>query len=448
MINKISLEQEIDNILSNSTEEKFPEIKLIIHTPDKDIEVKYLITLDVIRNFDIAVTDIVIADFLLPMGDYIEHLYKNRSRLEATISIKRGYKVNSIRYKTLILNVDKDIVNSKVKSLDKENLNKVNLIDVKIQLIPVELMLLKKLTHEGIYHNLTSLEVTKYSLTYELSKVKLYGSFFKLNINAYDSKYKVKHPSIIIPTGTKLAKIPLYLQDTYGLYNYTPNVYFQLDNDLNKNLYIWIYPTIDLNRVYKENKIGMIYNTVKKGFDESEKSYYIAGTQLKLVTNKIEISGDNYNELFDKGKGLEFEPVVENITGYNYNIKEEIDNTPTNMSLYVVEDKDGMDISTNIGLVNNLASVNAALTSKKIALLQTTIYNFTGLWGEDPSKQLLYPGMPIFYIYNTKKNNINKTVKLPGTLMRQHIVFQLQKKTMSSTFMLGVEKPLLAEENI
>ena len=448
MINKIPLEQEIENILHKSVEEEFPEIKLILHTPEKDIEVKYLITLDVIRNFDTAVTDIIIADFLLPMGDYIEHLYKNRSRLEATISIKRGYKVNSIRHKALILNVDKDIVNSKIKSLDIENLNKVNLIDVKLQLIPIELMLLKKLMHEGIYHNLTSLEVAKYSIAYELSKVKLYGSFFKLNMYAYDSEYKVKQPSIIIPTGTKLAKIPLYLQNNYGLYNYAPNIYFQLDSDLNKNLYIWIYPTVDLNRVYKEDKICMVYNTVKKGFDESEKSYYLSGNQLKLVTSKIEISGDNYNELFDKGKGLEFEPVIENITGYNYDINKDIDNNPTNLDLYVVEDKDGMDISTNIGLVNNLASVNALLTAKKIAVLQTTIYNFTGLWGEDPSKQLLYPGMPTFYIYNTKKNNINKTVKLPGTLMRQHIVFQIQKKTTSSTFMLGVEKPLLAEENL
>jgi len=59
---------------------------------------------------------------------------------------------------------------------------------------------------------------------------------------------------------------------------------------------------------------------------------------------------------------------------------------------------------------------------------------------------LIYPGMPVSYIYNTKQNGLNKIMKLPGTIMKQHITFQIQKKTMSTVLLLGIKKPLLVME--
>jgi len=449
MIENIKLENEITAILNQSVEEEFPQISMVLHTPNEDITIDYLTSLDVERDFEKSLADIIYSSFIMQLGDYANRLYKNRSRLEATLCIKRKNKQNCVRYKALILNVDKNITSSKLQSLGADKLNNINVVEVKLQLIPIELILLKKVEHEGIYSNVTRDEVIKKSMLYELSKVKLYNEYFKLNYYIYESDFKDKLETVLIPTGTKIGKIPLYVQEHYGLYNFSANAYFKLDNDINKNLYIWVYPTVDFKRVEKERNICMVYNTIRTGLSMTEKSYYKNNGQLKLVTDTSEISGDNYNNLFNIGKGIEYQKVSDNLQGFKYDIDNNKDISLPNKRVMINNVNDGMDFTRNIGLTDNVGNVNSLLTYNKIAYIQTVIYNFSGLWGEDPANELIYPGMPIYYIYNTKNNGINKIMRLPGTIMKQYISFQILKKTMSTVLLLGVKKPILAleEEN-
>ena len=445
MINNINLENEINNILSNSVEEEFPAISATLHTPKDDYVIDYIVTLDIERDFESALTDIVFLDCIIPMGDYINEFYKFKSKLEITLCFKRGHKQNCNRYKALILNVDKNINSSKIQSLDTSDLNNINVIELKLQLIPIELILIKKLEHEGIYHNIKRDEVVKQSMLYEFSKVKIYGNYLNLNYNIVESDIPDKLETVILPTGTKVAKIPHYVQDKYGLYNFNVNSYFRLDNDIDKNMYIWVYPTVDFNRVNKEQNIGYIYNTVKTGISATEQSYYLDNHQLKLITDTSEITGDDYNSLFNSGKGVEYQKTTDNIQTFNYDIDNKKDNYGLNKKVLTVFDKDGMDNTTNIGLTDNERQVNCLLNMNKIAYVQVVIYNFTGLYGSDPLEELIYPGMPFYYIYNKQKDKLNKTMKLPGIITKQHITFQILQKTMSSVILLGVKKPLMME---
>ena len=441
MISKISLEKEIDKISEESEEELFPNVSVTVHTESEDLKVTQLLTVDVKRDFKRALTDIITLEFLLPLGDYVHIIHKNKNKIEATLCLEKLYKQKCRRYKAIVLNADNNSTNSKMNSVGQDDLNKTNFVTVTLQLVPVELMLLKKLKHEGIYRNITAYDVLLHSIVYEIAKLKLYGTFFNINLNAYKSEFTTKYENIIIPKGTKLGKIPTLLQEKYGYYNFSGNTYFQLDNEIKKNLYLWIYPTVDFERVVKDTNIGMLYNTTKKGSGSSEKSYWKKNHQLKLVTDKVKIHGGNHNELFDKGKGLSFQRATDNLSSYHYDIKKDEDNYKTNKDILVIDDGDGMDNTTDVGILDNVHKLNSALNVNKLAYIETTIYNFTGLWEKEPLEQLIYPGMPFYYIYSAEKDGLSKTMKLPGTIIEQNIHYDIKQKTMSSSILLGVKKP-------
>ena len=445
MISKISLEKEIDNILHESEEEIFPTISLTVHTEDLDLPIDQLLTIDIKRDFKNALTDIITTEFLLPLGDYVHIIHKNKNKLEATLCLEKYYKQKCRRYKAIVLNVDSNSTNSKMNSVSQEDLNKTNFVTVTLQLVPVELMLLKKLKHEGIYRNITAYDTLLQSIIYEIAKLKLYGTFFNINLNAYKSEFTTKYENIIIPRGTKLGKIPTLLQEKYGYYSFSGNIYFQLDNEIKKNLYLWIYPTVDFERVKKDANIGMLYNTTKKGSSTSEKSHWKKNHQLKLVTDTVKIHGSDHNTLFDKGKGLSFQSATDNLTSYHYDIKKDEDNYTTNKDILVTQDEDGMDNTTDAGILDNVHKLNSALNVNKLSYIETTLYNFTGLWENEPLEQLIYPGMPFYYIYNAEHNGLNKTMKLPGTIIEQNIHYGIKQKTMSSSILLGVLKPSMSK---
>ena len=447
MVDNIALEKEITKILDESTEEQFPTITATIHTQSEDLKIDHITSVDVKRDFKNALTDIITLEFLLPLGDYVHIIHKNKNKLETTLCLEKYYKQKCRRYKSLVLNVDSNSTNSKMNNASQDDLNKTNFVTVTLQLVPVELMLLKKLTHEGIYRNITAFDALLHSIVYEVAKLKLYGSFFNINLNAYKSEYTTKYENIIIPRETKLGKIPILLQNNYGYYNFSGNAYFQLDNEIKKNLYVWIYPTVDFERVTKDANIGMLYNTVKKGSSTNEKSYWKKNHQLKLVTDTVKIHGANHNALFDKGKGLSFQRATDNISSYNYDIKKDIDDYDTDKDILVVKDDDGMDNTTDAGILDNIPRLNSALGLHKLSYIETTLYNFTGLWENEPLKQLIYPGMPFYYIYSAEKDGLSKTLKLPGTLIEQNIHYNVKQKTMTSSILLGVKKPSMVEGN-
>lgn len=445
MIGGTSLEKEIDVILNESYEETFPAVSVTVHTNDEDLQVSQLLTIDIKRDFKNALTDIITLEFLLPLGDYVHIIHSNKNRLEATLCMEKYYKQNCRRYKAIVLNADSNSTNSKMNAVDQDDLNKTNFVTVTLQLVPVELMLLKKLKHEGIYRNSTAYDVLLQSIIYEVAKLKLYGTFFNINLNAYKSEFTTKYENIIIPRGTKLGKILTLLQEKYGYYSFSGNAYFQLDNEIKKNLYLWIYPTVDFERVTKDSNIGMLYNTIKKGSSTSEKSYWKKNHQLKLVTDTVKIHGGNHNSLFDKGKGLSFQKATDNLSSYNYDINKDEDNYTTNKDIMVIKDNDGMDNTTDAGILDNIHKLNSALNVNKLSYIETTIYNFTGLWDNGPLEQLIYPGMPFYYIYSAEKNGLSKTMKLPGTIIEQNIHFDIKQKTMSSSLLLGVMKPSMTK---
>ena len=444
MVSNINLENEINNVLSKSIIEEFPEIKAMIHTDEIDEEINYITMLDIERDFSQNLTDIVIISFLIPLGDYIDKIYKYKDKLEISLCFKRNLKQHCKRYRALILNIDKNISNSKIQSLNKDDLNKINLIEIKAQLIPMELLLIKKITHEGIYSNIRRDDIIKQSILYELSKIKIYGKYLNLNYNIYPSDYNDKIDNVIIPTGTKIGKIPYFIQKEYGVYNNGINIYFRLDK--NENLYFWVYPLTDFNRVNKSKNIGIIYNTVRTGLSASELSYFNDNGQIKLVTDNAQISGDDYNNLFNKGKGIEYMSVTDNIKSYKYDLNNKLDKYDLNKEIYSIRNNDETDFTKNIGLTDNIALINSELNKDKVGYVQVVIYNFSGLWGGDPIDELIYPGMPFYYIYNKKDNGINKLIKLPGSIVKQHITFQILNKTMSSVLLLNVKKPLLIKE--
>ena len=53
--------------------------------------------------------------------------------------------------------------------------------------------------------------------------------------------------------------------------------------------------------------------------------------------------------------------------------------------------------------------------------------------------------MPFYYIYNAEDNGLNKTMKLPGTIIEQNIHYDIKQKTMSSSILLGVLKPSMSK---
>ena len=415
----ITLDNEINEIITKSKNFIMPDHTLIVHTKDDDITIPHFNSIQIERNFTENISDVLHIEFLTGLGLATKVLYKNRDALEATIKLKfSDKKILQRRYKLVLLTKFEDIHNSKMSKASQDELDSQDFILVKAQCIDRLMLKLKNEYVSGVFHN------------YDL-KTFVKGLFSKrmrdLNVDAYinihDFDNSKIYENIMIDPFTKFVKLPFILQNgNYGLYNHGANIYFSNLSETNKIKYdVDIYPVYDYKRFDDENKRSklLLINPSIEHTDKNNFNFYYKDGIYKTLVSDIEFKTDSEGRRYKVGNGI---------------IIEHSNNTINNNLFTVTDDKithDG-DATYDEIKIDDTRSFNnfiETLGDDNTYRYYSTLNRVQGIIGSvmlpKVNPEVIYPGMPFKYLFNDD----GKIGSTTGSVQGLNYVYDFINKT-------------------
>jgi hypothetical protein len=434
MISGGLLDLEVNSILKTTNPDTNNVVyELIVHTPENDIYVNYVNSVEVMRDYNGNIGDYIYANIIIGLGDYIKVIQPYRDNLEMTIKITRYASISSTRYKAIILNNSGATYAKGYTSMSQTDLNKLEPMNIEIQCLHKELEALRAVSVDGIYRN-TTVEnliiglINKYTKT-----IQIEGTTVNISVNIIKPNNDYNYVHINIPTGTRLLDVPSYLQNTnYGVYNGNIGTYLQKYDD---RLILFVYPLYDKNVFETVTKKLNIYNIASKKLTFIENTYKLDGDILKILTGLNVRSLDTAeNELSDTGNAitaanpdliLQRNVIVtdNNVTTYPTN----------NLTAQAIKNKrDGMNLNLHLGVETNLYKYRSDIVKKSMGIYQIP-WNY-------PNIDLIYPGMPCSFLY---EDNVNGIVKLTGTVQSVYSRYTKTNNTTVALLNIAVIKPTM-----
>jgi len=438
-----ALSIEVGKILSNVKSASYSvEYGVILHTSSIDYKVDIVESIEIKSDYNSNVSDYVLLTCMIPAGDYVYDIHKERDNLQVTLIRKMNGKKHKKRYKLILVNNKKSIEGSRYTNTPKAELNSMEMIRIEGQCIDLiyERMRLERV--DGIYRglNIELLLRTKFGLT--LDEIKGPGNY-RIDIGKIVNDVVYDH--IEVPTGIKLMDLPSYLQEThYGVYNGNIGTYLTsslLDRtmsvDRTTNEYkdtIFIYPLYSTKRFDTVKKKMIIYSIPDAKYENVEHTYRMDGDILKIVTGN---SGVGFNtgtdELVDKGTAITVTKADDVMMRNNDTDDDEVNVSSDllNVGEYDTKLKDNTINQVHIGPESNMYKYRSDMIKHKMMYYQVQ-WNYCDV-------DLLYPGMPLMYIYNDG----NKLIKLKGTLQSIYVHYNMGTNTANCLLNLAVIKPEL-----
>lgn len=410
-----------------------------LHTPYDDIEIKYLKLIETLRNYSKYVGDYTLVTFTMLGGEFIFDVYPYRDNLEMTITeIYPGDDsvTSETRYKAVLVNNNANVYGSKYSSSDKENLNRTEMIRVEIQCIDRIVEGLRLLQVEGIYENITLKDIMMSELKEKISTLQLDGEEAKVNIDIAEPSNTNMIEQMIIPSGIYALDFPSFLQNTiYGVYNGDIGTYLQRIGSVPV---LYVYPLCDITRfeqveekmiVYFTNnvKYNAIDNTFKKDGDVIK---VLAGTTLKSLD-------DAENSFMSEGSGF-VRVLPEQMINRNALVTNDSMNLDSDSQLEGTKFKDrrdGADRPIFIGNQPNMYKYRSMINRNSMGT-----YQFQWHYS-DPD--LIYPGMPIQYVYEDNDGVINQ---LEGIIQSVFTKYDKVLNTTSTLITFFAKKPIVYNE--
>ena len=270
---KDALRIEIENInyagLDNPNKAYY---ELVLHTEEYDFEIKRPNTIDLVRDYAGAVSDVLIIDFNMQLGDFVKHIYPKRENLRATVTNTVTGKKMIQRYKLIITDVDNDIKNGVYDATDQDTLNKEDPTRLSVQCLNETIEQLRNKTIYGTHKEIDVGSVMGVHLKEAILNTESNTTVKVKDIQMFKPSNTRAYSHVVIPDATPILDLPSYLHEgDYGVYNGNIGTYLQADgkpNDIEEILHIF-----PLHR--------------PKDDDKTEKTLKIIGTRDKLSTDIV-----------------------------------------------------------------------------------------------------------------------------------------------------------------
>jgi hypothetical protein len=419
-----SLFNEVQEITSGSEKPVFYYWTGEIHTGDTTTELMKVITWHTVRDYENNIGDELTLECAIPLGVYAKIIYPNRAILEITMYrapisetgnvIREDLAVESERYKAvLVLDGMPNIEGTELGQLTQATLDLKDILTVNFQLFNRSLEKLRTVTVGGIFRNTRTDSVITAILGKE-SKDLLVDS--KAAVDAIDvitgSNLAIRD-HIVIPQGTKLIRVPTFIQERCGgVYTTGIGTYFQ-----NRSWYV--YPLYDTTKLNQAAHTLTLIKVPKRRFTGIERTYREAGTSIFVLgTSETKFSDDGSTNFMNSGNGVmlaDASQFMESIVS-TINNKTTISRSKLNSEFLARKKEDGIN---NVQISNDRISANSFIEYSKLAGRDGGLYEF--IW-ENSKPDLLFPGMltRILYISN------NEIEELSGVLLFVSTVTQLE----------------------
>lgn len=421
---------------------------VIVHTPNEDIGINLLKTIETMRDYNGNLTDFIIVSFSMGAGDFVKEIYPNRDNCELSIIKTTEDDDKVVRYKFVLLNNNNGVRASKYLTKTRAELNAEEQFQVEVQCLPVELELLRSTYTDGVFKNTTvkDLLITEYyqgkqEITGDKpgtdeSKVQIGSSPRYIEVDIVEPHNDMVYTHIEVPTGTKLTDLPFYLQETnYGVYNGGIGAYLQ---EHDEELFFFIYPLYNSSLFETRDKKLIIYYSSNIRLNFIENTYTVEGDIVKILANSdVKVIDNGENDLMNTGSGLVgSNPYL--LLERNSNITDDeikFDKEAHNSGSKIKNRRDGVDRTQYIQNESNMYKQRSVILKHTMAIYQIT-WNFADI-------DLLYPAMPVRYTY---EDEIDGIVELDGLLQSVYARYNEETKTMSALINIAVEKPDINNE--
>lgn len=449
-IEKTALWTDIRDIITSGIKPVKMNYQGMLHTEFEDIPVMKIISFDLVRDYANNIGDVIHLTFKMLLGEYAVRLYPYRGNLE--FSIKRttlddqggaadpNIPITIERYKATFLVDDNPIVAaSELEHMDKESLNKISVVDVKLQLLNRSLEPIRIKTVTSVYKKATPMQLIHALLGGESMRITIDGKPAIDGIDIVEPDNQEPQDHVVLPNGTLITSIPTFLQERMGGV-YSTGIGNYLQTYKGKKLW-FVYPLYRTNRFdkSKDNRV-IIYALPQERFPNLDRTYLENGSVVSILAS----SGKKYSDSADVGymnDGVGFR-MVDARALMNKPVKITADGiqaerTSLNHEVAALSRKDGLNFapSLNSGPSGNPFKEYSKINARGVARLDF-------IW-EHANPDLLYPGMPCKYMFVDN----GEIVSLTGTVQYMQSLTELQGNgTTSNTYHTSAVVTLLIQQ--
>lgn len=431
---------EIDNILSEDNPSKaILPYTVTLHTKENDIVIERLVSIELLRDYNENIGDYILITFQMVAGEFMELVQPYHDNLEMTLQSK-----TTTRYKLLLRNNREGMESSMLSRFDREELNKLSILNIEGQLVLRELEGLRNTFVDGIYRTVTVKELIEGLYFDSASKVILEGTPLDINIDVVEPNNDITLQNHIIPTGISVLDLASYLQSVSpGVYNGAIGTYIQkylYNEDSEDKFTVFVYPLYSAQLYTESSKPKVIfYFSNTHILNLVERTYSIEDDVIKIIVGTEVENFDNTNvDISSKGESI-IATTPENILNRNIEIGEEDITYDKTKQLKGISLKKRSD-----GYVKSRMVINESnLYYQRSKLIRDTMIVYRIPWRYS-NPDLIYPGMPCCYIFESSKGEL---VKQNGTIQLVFSRYDAQTNSWTTTLMVMVSKFYTEEEN-
>lgn len=399
--------------------------------PDgNEVDPLKMTSLDIVRDFTVNITDVVILEVALGMGTLSKRIYPYKTGLKVVIqrqhigevedAVNADGEVDTITYKAVLMDPRGHAKESKSPLMDSVEMGDLgDVVKVQFQLVDAYSEWLRSVATGGVFKQCTPHEVLRTLLTKEAREMPVERGLTIDVIDVVEPDNTERRAHIVVPHGTPLMALPNYLQDKCGgIYNSEIGFYLHKGS-----WYVW--PLFNTQRFEDSPKGLTVINLPENRMPGTERTFRETANQLIVITTGGTRSIDtSSSRQVDEGNGIrftdakaifdDFGKTANNITTLSRgkNVTEVLFEAAEGGLNHVVQAAKGVS--------SNLMSALSKISSRKGQVVQA-------VW-EHSRGALIYPGMPVQYLY--ENDNVTKILK--GVVTQVHDFIHLKGEGMAT----------------
>lgn len=393
--------KELTDILDNGKSTAHASYNIELEANGETILPLKLLEDQLTRQFTEQFSDYRFITILIGEGTYNEKILPFKDSLKVTIykkPVEETTGESNIDSKIIVrtyLGSILDNTNEKLESkhpfaTSQEDLDKGSQIEVNLQLVDPAAEQLSYFTVGGILSGMRTDDAVKGILSIEAGKLELPKDSNLKGVDMVQGDNDDLRDHIIIPHGTKLTQLADYIhRNAGGVYNTGLSQYIQ-------NGIWYVYPQYHLGRFKETDRTAIIYRIPERTVPNIERTFKFKDNKLSiLATDKVSVVDPSERKQLSDGIGNRY--VRAGMVIEEFVVMEAGDgaiDSRDNMVEYIVDERKNK--LHNVPFSTNRITSNHVYEISKLAdrMCQVMIVNW-----ENGDPDLLYPGMPIKYVY-------------------------------------------------
>ncbi len=430
-INKLSLYDEVKLISESGSKPVFHRWELTIHANNKDIKPLYIDEVEIEGNYLTNLFDILSIEATFPLGQFNYYIVPYKTKLKATIKkvpLEENTQavgnfqrpVETLTYYATLYKDKSDILEGNKPGIDDiHKLDRTDVTKVRFQLIDPLVKVVRTISVGNIYHGMRGIDLIRFILTKYTKMASKDMSVAAIGCTVADKANTEVRNNIIIPHRTRLIDVPYLINKIAGgVYSAGLSYYLQKGQ--------WfVFAPFDIT-AYETSKKGLtIVNLPANRFPEPERSYRETPTQVIIIATGNS-SHKDFSESMQQNTGNAIAFVDANKIFGNFvktengtsniergkNVNEVVGELRDDGINYIAESRDRITANTFTEYMK--------LAEKSGGFIQD-------VW-ENSNPDLLYPGMPVKYMY--VENNMPQ--ELYGILIGAHTISMSGTRSVSN----------------